>query len=112
MPCYPQHTLPDFDTLPNSANVRLPTVLALNGCSRSTLYAWIEQGRFPKPVRIGPRMVAWNVGEVRLFLAGRAGTPVDPNIIAATQARMTKHKAKKITETEKARRRALLLGEV
>lgn len=29
------------------------------GFSRSTIYRLMDQGLFPKPIRIGPRSVAW-----------------------------------------------------
>jgi len=28
--------------------------------STATLYAWMDRGVFPRPIRIGPRMVAWD----------------------------------------------------
>lgn len=41
------------------------------GHSRSTLYAWISQGRFPAPVRVGARTVAWVESEVSDWLRAR-----------------------------------------
>lgn len=56
--------LEGFDSLPNSANVRLPVVAALKGVSPSTVYRMSADGRLPKPRREG-RITAWNVGELR-----------------------------------------------
>jgi prophage regulatory protein len=42
-----------------------------SGCSRSTLYQRISQGLWPKPVRIGPRAVAWPATEVAAVNAAR-----------------------------------------
>jgi prophage regulatory protein len=40
--------------------LRLPEVLAVRGgTSKSKLYADIRAGRFPKPVKLGPRVSAW-----------------------------------------------------
>jgi len=29
-------------------------VVDITGLSRSTIYEWVQQGRFPKPVKLGP----------------------------------------------------------
>lgn len=57
-----------FDALPDAANVRLPTVELLAGCSRATVWRMIKDGRLPQPHRRG-RITAWNVGELRQALA-------------------------------------------
>lgn len=44
--------------------LRLPDVKAQSGASRSTIYLRIQQGLWPKPVRLGPRSVGWPAGEV------------------------------------------------
>lgn len=65
----PAKTIPDalkqFDDLPGSAFVRLPVVLGLKGCSRVTLWRQVKDGLWPAPHKIGARMVAWRVSEVR-----------------------------------------------
>ena len=39
--------------------LRLTTVKARTGLSRSTLYRRISQGRFPAPIPLGGRSVGW-----------------------------------------------------
>ena len=39
--------------------LRMPAVEGLTGFRKSTIYEWMRDGRFPKPVRLGARMVAW-----------------------------------------------------
>lgn len=39
--------------------LRRPDVEALTGLSRAWIYAAMQRGDFPRPVRIGRRMVAW-----------------------------------------------------
>lgn len=58
-----------FDTLPDSAHVRLPTVCGLQGISPATVWRWVREGRLPRPHRLGPQVTAWNVGELRAALA-------------------------------------------
>jgi len=41
--------------------LRRPEVRARYGdVSTAALYLWMKQGLFPRPIRIGPRMVAWD----------------------------------------------------
>jgi prophage regulatory protein len=47
---------------PNDGFVRLNSILAPNGplpISRSSWWAGVESGRYPKPVKLGPRITAW-----------------------------------------------------
>lgn len=60
--------LKQFDELPDSAFIRLPIVLGLKGCSRVTLWRQVKNGTFPAPHKVGARMVAWRVSEVRTAL--------------------------------------------
>lgn len=39
--------------------LRRPEVEARTGLSRSTIYAWMKEGAFPKPVKLGARLVGW-----------------------------------------------------
>ena len=39
--------------------IRLPTVIARTGLSRSTIYQKISIGTFPGSVTLGPRAVGW-----------------------------------------------------
>ena len=48
-----------------SGYIRLPEVLALLGISRSTFYAGIKSGKYPKPVKIGKRVSGWRTADVR-----------------------------------------------
>lgn len=62
-------SLKNFDSLPDSASVRLPTVLALVGCSSATAWRMIQRGTLPAPRKLSPRVAAFNVGELRKALA-------------------------------------------
>jgi predicted DNA-binding transcriptional regulator AlpA len=61
----------NFDDLPNEALLREKQILAPNGpvpISRSTWWAGVRSGRFPQPIRLGPRTTAWRVGDIRGLL--------------------------------------------
>lgn len=60
--------LAQFDSLPNSANVRPKVVQQLLGCSKATLWRMVGRGCLPRPRKISPRVTVWNVGELRVVL--------------------------------------------
>lgn len=62
--------------------LRLPTVKAETGASRSTIYLRIQQGLWPKPVKLGPRSVAWPASEVAALNAARIAGMADTEIRA------------------------------
>jgi prophage regulatory protein len=55
------------------ALLRLPTVLALVGVSKATLYRWANAGMFPLPRALTPTRstVAWSAAEVHEWIAGK-----------------------------------------
>jgi prophage regulatory protein len=56
------------DDLPKTGFVRLAAILAPAGpipVGRSTWWAGVKSGRFPKPVKLGPRTTAWKVEDIR-----------------------------------------------
>jgi prophage regulatory protein len=60
--------------------LRLPTVKAETGASRSTIYLRIQQGLWTKPVKLGPRSVAWPASEVAALNAARIAGMADAEI--------------------------------
>lgn len=65
-------SLPDglakFDSLPDGAFVRAPTVAAILDSSINTVWRYAKAGIIPAPQKLGPRLTAWNVGELRRAL--------------------------------------------
>jgi predicted DNA-binding transcriptional regulator AlpA len=61
--------------LPETGYVRLsqiignskadPPIPAIIPVSRSTWLEGVKTGRYPRPVKLGPRVVAWRVSEIR-----------------------------------------------
>ncbi|MHB1942819.1 MAG: helix-turn-helix transcriptional regulator [Acidiferrobacteraceae bacterium] len=51
--------------------LRRKQVETRTGLSRSTIYQYIKDGVFPKPVPLGPRAVGWLESEVSEWIAGR-----------------------------------------
>lgn len=53
--------------------IRLPEVQHRVGLGRSTIYRWMAEGRFPKPVQLGGCTVAWPEPEIADWIADRMG---------------------------------------
>ena len=54
--------------------LRLPTVKARTGLSRSTIYLRITQGSFPRPISLGARAVGWVESEIDEWLTAQIKT--------------------------------------
>lgn len=63
--------LRNFDSLPNSANVRQPVVEALFGCSGATVWRRVADGGIPRPHKLSDRVTAWSVAELRRSLKAK-----------------------------------------
>lgn len=61
--------LQNFDSLPDSANVRQPVVQGLFGCSAATVWRMVKRGTLPAPKKLSERISAWNVGALRRALS-------------------------------------------
>lgn len=51
--------------------IRLSEVLASTGLARSTVYKYVADGSFPKPVSLGDRAVGWVESEVQEWILAR-----------------------------------------
>ena len=61
-----------MDNIENGTGfVRLSRILAPRGpipVSKSTWWAGVKTGRYPKPVKLGPRITAWRVEDIRCLI--------------------------------------------
>jgi len=51
--------------------MRLGSIIAPHGpipVSKSTWWAGVKTGRYPKPVKLGPRITAWRVEDIRTLI--------------------------------------------
>lgn len=58
-------------TMNNEKLQRRTEVLERTGLSNSTLYYFISEGTFPKPVKLGKRTVAWKKSLVDKWIESR-----------------------------------------
>ena len=49
--------------------LRLPEVKATTGLSKSTIYARISEGTFPKQIPLGPRLVVWVEADIQNWIS-------------------------------------------
>lgn len=64
--------------LPETGFLRLPSIIgnakanppipALIPVRKSTWWAGVKAGRYPKPVKLGPRVTAWRVEDIRALI--------------------------------------------
>jgi len=60
----------DFDQLSDTALVRITQIVGpLVPVSRATWWRYVQAGTAPRPVKLGPGITAWRVGELRAWLA-------------------------------------------
>lgn len=53
-------------TFPETGYVRLSQIVPhIIPISKSTWWAGVKSGRFPQPVKLGPRTTAWRVSDIR-----------------------------------------------
>ena len=61
------------NTFPKTGLVRLSQILAPDGqipVSKSTWWQGVKDGRFPKPMKLGPRTTVWRVEDIRGLFEG------------------------------------------
>lgn len=48
--------------------IRMPQVMDMTGMGKSTIYAKIREGEFPRPLKISNRHVAWDAYEITTWI--------------------------------------------
>jgi len=52
--------------------IRRTEVLFMTGLATSTLYAKMQAGEFPRPIKLGRRAVGWKSNDVELWITQRS----------------------------------------
>ncbi len=55
--------------LPETGFVRLPIILKIFPVSKSTWWAGVKAKAYPEPVKLGPKVTAWRVEDIRTLIA-------------------------------------------
>ena len=56
------------NNLPETGFLRLPQVLDLIPVGKSTWFAGVKDGKYPKPVKLGERTSAWRVEDINALI--------------------------------------------
>ncbi|HBO4423353.1 TPA: AlpA family transcriptional regulator [Pseudomonas aeruginosa] len=67
--------------------IRLKEVIDSTGLARSTIYKYIKEGTFPKPVLLGDRCVGWVDSEVHDWILAR----IEERDLAAEESTRRSH---------------------
>lgn len=59
-----QHQINDLASLPDDALIRITDVLRIFPISKSGWFRGIQDGKYPKPIKLGERVSAWRVGDI------------------------------------------------
>jgi prophage regulatory protein len=57
----------------NERLLRLPQVLERVPVSKTTWWAGVRSGRFPKPVKLGPRTTCWRESDIQRLVESAHG---------------------------------------
>ena len=60
----------------NNSLLRLPQVLKIIPISKSAWWQGCKDGRYPKPIKLGPRATVWRSADISALVRGLSG----PNI--------------------------------
>jgi prophage regulatory protein len=56
------------NTLPKIGFVRLSYILKIYPVSKSTWWAGVKSGRYPKPVKLSPKITAWRTEDIHKLI--------------------------------------------
>jgi len=69
--------MPDHDNIAQTGFLRLSSIIGPSGLipvGKSTWWAGVKSGRYPKPVKLGPHITVWRTEEIRALIADPAKT--------------------------------------
>ncbi|EFL86092.1 hypothetical protein HMPREF0326_01795 [Desulfovibrio sp. 3_1_syn3] len=61
--------------IPETGFLRLPQILAIIPISKSSWWEGCRTGRFPKPVKLGPRTTVWRAEDITEFVQTLGAIP-------------------------------------
>ena len=58
----------DIDGVSGNGFWRIKDILTILPIGKSTLWLMVKQGRFPQPVKLGPKITAWRISDIKKYL--------------------------------------------
>lgn len=71
--------------MPHAGYIRQAGLLAILPISPATLWRWVSKGDFPQPVKLSPRITAWQIEAVQTWLAA-SGDESSPRRVIRSSA--------------------------
>lgn len=65
-----------MSNLENESLLRLPQVLKIIPISKSAWWQGCKNGRYPKPIKLGPRTTVWKASDISAFMRELSRSPV------------------------------------
>lgn len=65
-----------MSNLENESLLRLPQVLKIIPISKSAWWQGCQDGRYPKPIKLGPRTTVWKASDISAFMRQLSRSPV------------------------------------
>lgn len=53
----------------NEKLLRLKQVVELTNLSKATIWRWVRDGQFPKPIKITNRVTVWKSNDIEAYIA-------------------------------------------
>lgn len=72
MPKHPSTDPTVHQFIPEMGFVRLPTILSVYPVGRSTWWAGVKAGRYPKSIKLSPGVTVWEATAIRRLLDEQA----------------------------------------
>ena len=71
--------------------LRLEAVKDLTGLSRSSIYKFMDDGKFPKKINLGVRAVAWSESSIQDWIEGRIADSCSADENSKSQQEILRH---------------------
>lgn len=51
--------------------LRVKEVVKKTGLGKSTIWSWVKDGKFPKPIKLSERISAWKESDIDAWIEGK-----------------------------------------
>jgi len=52
--------------------LRIQEVMKKTGIARSTIWLWVSENKFPKPIKLSPRITVWEEEKVLIWMENKS----------------------------------------
>ena len=59
--------------VPSEKLLRISGVSEQTAIPKSTIWAWVKEGRFPQPLKLSPRITVWKESDIQEFIKSAGG---------------------------------------